>query len=78
MAITAGVRRTAQRIRRKRTRGGRSRRLFLDHLAVILNKTAVLCRQLRILLLQVMGLLPLLLEVWRCIRGFFKDPQVPP
>ena len=80
MAIMARVRRTAQRIRpnsTRGTRGGRPRRSSLANLAAILQKTAVLCRHLRVLLLQLMGLLPLLLEVWRYVRGFFKDPQVP-
>jgi hypothetical protein len=74
VAITAGMRRTAQRIRSTRKRGkhrGRSFRSSLAHLAV-------LCRRLRILLLQLLGLLFMLLEVWRQVRGFFKDQTIPP
>jgi hypothetical protein len=82
MAITASVRHTAQRVRRKRTprgkRRGLSLRSSLAHLTAILKKTAGLCRHLRVILLQLIGLLPLLLEMWHQVRGFFKDQQIPP
>ena len=81
MAIMAGVRGTAQRIRRKRnrgTRGKQSLRLFLIHLTAIFKTTVVLLRYFRAILLQLMVLLPFILEVLRHIRGIFKDQQIQP
>jgi hypothetical protein len=75
MATMAGGRRTAQRIRKRKRgkRGALSPRSFLANLTAILKTTAVLCRYLRLILLQLMVLLPLILEVWCRVRDFFKD-----